>query len=163
MKDFVKIPRERIPVLIGTEGSVKREIERRTATKITVTDEIEVEGDTFDVMMAVNVVKAIARGFSPENAFLLLDEEYELDVITLSAESDKAVKRLMGRVIGKQGKARRKIEEMCAAKISIYGKTVSIIARSGDMAAAGRCVETLLKGKTHGYAYKVIDDIKKKR
>jgi len=163
MNDFVKIPRERIPVLIGTEGSVKKEIERKTATKITVTDEIEIEGEAVDVIVAANVVKAIARGFSPENAFLLLDEEYELDVITLSAESDKAVKRLMGRVIGKQGKARKKIEDMCGAKISIYGKTVSIIARFGDISAASKCVETLLKGKTHGYAYKVIDDIKKKR
>jgi len=163
MKDFVKIPRERIPVLIGKEGSVKKELEKRTATKITVTDEIGIEGDTIDVIVAANVVKAIARGFSPGNAFLLLDEEFELNVITLSAESEKAVKRLMGRVIGKQGKARKKIEDMCGAKISIYGKTVSIIARSGDMAAASRSVETLLKGKTHGYAYKVIDDIKKKR
>jgi hypothetical protein len=30
------------------------------------------------------------------------------------------------------------------------------------MGAASRCVETLLKGKTHGYAYKVMDDVRKK-
>lgn len=70
----------------------------------------------------------------------------------------------MGRVIGTKGKTREKIEEMCGAKISIYGKTVSIIApNSAQLNAANKCVETLLKGKTHGYAYKVMDDIRKKR
>jgi ribosomal RNA assembly protein len=161
MKDFVKIPKERIPILIGTEGKVKKELEKRTGTRITVAEDAEIEGETFDVMLAASVVKAIARGFSPENAFLLLDEEHELNVITLSGETDKTVKRLMGRVIGREGKTRRKIEEMCGAKVSIYGKTVSIIARTGEMGAASRCVETLLKGKTHGYAYKVMDDVRK--
>jgi ribosomal RNA assembly protein len=163
MKDFVKIPKERIPILIGIEGKVKKELEKRTATKITVAEDVEIEGETFDVMLAANVVKAIARGFSPENAFLLLDEEYELNVITLSGETDKTVKRLMGRVIGTKGKTREKIEVMCGARISIYGKTVSIIApNSAQLDAATKCVETLLKGKTHGYAYKVMDDVRKK-
>jgi ribosomal RNA assembly protein len=162
MKDFVKIPQERIPVLIGKDGSVKKQIEKRTATKITVTDEVEIEGDSFDVLTASNVVKAIARGFSPESAMLLLDEEYELNVITLSGEREKAIKRLMGRVIGKEGRARRKIEQMCDARISIYGKTIAIIApNSAKLEAATKCVETLIKGKTHGYAYKVMDDVRK--
>ena len=163
MKDFVKIPKERIPILIGTEGKVKREIEKRTSTKITVSEDVEIEGETFDVMLAANAVKAIARGFSPENAFLLLDEEYELNVITLSGQSERTVKRLMGRVIGRQGKTRKKIEEMCEAKVSIYGKTVAIIARTGELDTASRCVEMLLKGRTHSYAYHFLEDMKSKR
>jgi ribosomal RNA assembly protein len=162
MKDFVKIPQERMPVLIGKEGSVKKELERKTSTKITVREDVEIEGETFDVMLAANIVKAIARGFSPENAFLLLDEEYELNVITLSGETDKTIKRLMGRVIGTEGRTRKKIEDMCGAKISIYGKTIAIIARGPGLDAATKCVETLIKGKTHGYAYKVMDDVRKK-
>jgi len=163
MKEFIKIPKERIPILIGTEGSVKKELEKRTSTKITVTDEIEIEGETFDVMLAASIVKAIARGFSPESAFLLLDEEYELNLITLSEESEKAVKRLMGRVIGRQGRTRKKIEETCGARISIYGKTVAIIARAADLDTASRCVEMLLKGRTHGYAYHFLEDRKSKK
>ncbi|MCX6814288.1 MAG: KH domain-containing protein [Candidatus Aenigmarchaeota archaeon] len=163
MKEFIKIPQERIPVLIGTEGTVKKELEKRTRTKITITDEIEIEGETFDVMLAANVVKAISRGFSPENAFLLLDEEHELNVITLSGQSERTVKRLMGRVIGRQGRTRRKIEEMCGAKISIYGKTVAIIARTAELETASRCMEMLLKGRTHGYVYHFLEDMKNKR
>ena len=163
MKEFVKIPQERIPVLIGKEGAVKKELERKTATKITIREDVEIEGEAFDALTAANVVKAIARGFSPESAFLLLDKEYDLNIITLSGETDKTVKRLMGRVIGTEGKTRRKIEDMCGARISIYGKTISIIARLDQIEAANKCIETLLKGKTHGYAYKVMDDIRKSR
>ncbi len=163
MKDFVKIPKERVPVLIGTEGTVKKELEKRSSTKITIADDVEIEGETFDVMLAANVVKAIARGFSPENAFLLLNEEYELNVITLSGQNERTVKRLMGRVIGRQGKTRRKIEDMCGAKISIYGKTVAIIARTSELDTASRCVEMLLKGRTHGYTYHFLEDMKNKR
>lgn len=163
MKDFVKIPKERIPILIGTEGSVKKQLEKRTSTKITVAEDVEIEGETFDVMLAASVVKAIARGFSPENAFLLLDEEHELNVITLSGESEKTVKRLMGRVIGREGKTRKKIEDMCGARISIYGKTVAIIAKTSELDTASRCVEMLLKGRTHGYAYHFLEDRKSKK
>ena len=162
MNEFVKIPKERIPILIGTEGSVKKELEKRTSTKIKVTDEIEIEGETFDVMLAANVVKAIARGFSPESAFLLLDEEYELNIITLLGKNERTVKRLMGRVIGKEGKTRKKIEEACCARISIYGKTVAIIACIEDLDTASRCVEMLLKGRTHGYAYHFLENRKGK-
>ncbi|HJW97436.1 MAG TPA: KH domain-containing protein [archaeon] len=163
MHEFVKIPQERIPVLIGKDGLAKKEIERKTATKITVGEDVEIEGETFDVMIAANVVKAIARGFSPESALLLLDEEYDLNIITLQGESEKTVKRLMGRVIGREGKTRKKIEEACRARISVYGKTVAIIAPVSLLDAATRCVETLLKGKTHGYAYHVMDDVRKSR
>jgi len=163
MHEFVKMPQERLAVLIGHEGKVKKEIERKTATKITVKEDVEIEGETFDVMLAAKVVKAISRGFSPESAFLLLDEEHELHVITLEGESEKTIKRLMGRVIGREGKTRKKIEEACRARISVYGKTVSIIAPVSLLDAATRCVETLLKGKTHGYAYHVMDDLRKKR
>jgi ribosomal RNA assembly protein len=163
MKEFIKIPKERLPVLIGTDGSVKKELEKRTGTKITVTDEIEIEGETFDVMLAAKIVKAIARGFSPESALLLLDEEYELNVVTLSGESEKAVKRLMGRVIGRQGRTRKKIEDSCGARISVYGKSVAIIAHVRDLDAASRCVEMLLKGRTHGYAYHFLQGMKEKK
>lgn len=162
MKDFVKIPRERIPVLIGKEGSVKKGLEKRTCTKITVREDVEIEGEIFDVMLAAKVVKAIARGFSPESAFLLLDEEYELNIITLEGKNERTVKRLMGRVIGREGRTRRKIEEMCGGKVSIYGKTVSIICGLDKMSAATRCIEMLLEGRTHGYAYHALEEMKRR-
>ena len=108
MKDFVKIPNERISVLIGKKGKVKKELEKRTHTVITISEDVEIDGETFDVILAANVVKAIARGFSPENAFLLLDENYELNIITLSGENQRTIKRLMGRVIGREGKTKKK-------------------------------------------------------
>jgi ribosomal RNA assembly protein len=73
------------------------------------------------------------------------------------------VKRLMGRVIGREGRTRKKIEETCGARVSVYGKTVAVIGDRSQIAAATRCIEILLQGKTHGYAYHVMEDMRKGR
>jgi ribosomal RNA assembly protein len=161
-KDFVKIPRERLAIIIGHSGTVKKELEKRTCTKLTITDDVEIEGEAVDVLLASSIVKAIARGFSPENAFLLMNEEYELNIITMEGHSDKLVKRLMGRVIGREGRTRKKIEDSCGARISIYGKTVAIISKLEQSEAAMKCIEALLVGKMHGYAYRIMNDLKKR-
>ena len=79
----VRIPKERIGVLIGRGGSVKEEIERRCGVSLdidNVTGEVTVrlkgrleEADPF---LAVRIVTAIGRGFSPERAFRLLVDQH---------------------------------------------------------------------------------------
>ena len=73
--DFVyelKIPKERVAVLIGKEGSVKEDIESSTKTKIKVDSK---EGDVFisgedglGMYNAKEVIIAVGRGFNPETA-----------------------------------------------------------------------------------------------
>ena len=78
----VNIPRERIGVLIGPKGSVKRRIEDELGVKLTIDSEsgsvrIELKkppeegGDPVALFKARDVVEAIGRGFSPEKAFKL--------------------------------------------------------------------------------------------
>ncbi len=73
--DFVyelKIPKERVAVLIGKEGSVKEDIESSTKTKIKVDSK---EGDVFisgedglGMYNAKEVIIAVGRGINPETA-----------------------------------------------------------------------------------------------
>lgn len=81
-EEYVKIPKDRIAVLIGKKGQTKKEIEKRTKTKITIDSETgevwitstkETE-DPLAVWKARDIVLAIGRGFSPERAFRLLNE-----------------------------------------------------------------------------------------
>ncbi|MEM5812569.1 MAG: KH domain-containing protein [Candidatus Aenigmatarchaeota archaeon] len=162
MIEFVKIPSERLAVLIGHNGKVKKDLEAKTHTKITIMDDVEIDGESFDVMKAADIVKAIGRGFSPKNAFLLLNEDFELHIITLHGESEKTIRRLMGRVIGREGKTRKKIEEVCGARISVYGKTVAIIGDYRQIEIASKCVEMLLQGRTHGYVYRTLYEMKRR-
>ncbi|MFH1445277.1 MAG: KH domain-containing protein [Nanoarchaeota archaeon] len=154
MAEVVLIPNDRRPILIGKNGSIKKRIEKLTNTKITVREDVEIEGDIFDVAKAKDIITAIARGFSPERAFILLNENFELKIITLKGQTDKTIKRLMARVIGRKGSTRRIIELETGAKISIYGKTVSIIGELKKLEAAQEAVEAILAGRKHGTAYK---------
>lgn len=150
----VNIPDDRKGVLIGSEGSVKAGLERQSRTRITVTEGVLIEGDDpLMVMRAAEVVKAVGRGFSPERAMLLMGEDYELRIVSLQGESEKAIKRLMARVIGRKGATRRILEHDTNCLISVYGKTVAIIGKSEEVPAAEESVENLLKGRSHGYVY----------
>lgn len=159
----VMIPEERKNVLIGKDGRVKKGLEEKTSTKITIGVDVSIEGESLDVIRAEQVVKAIGRGFAPRKAFLLLDEEYQFTMIRLEGETANTVKRLMGRVIGREGKTRRKIEESTGTAISVYGKTVSVIGKPKDLDAAKKAIEELLQGRSHGYVYKRMEYTRKKK
>ena len=155
--ESVAIPEERVGVLIGRNGSAKKKIEKATNTRIEVKDGIEIEGEPLDVMKAADMIKAIGRGFSPKDAMLLLDEEYGLHIISLGKETRNTIKRLMGRVIGRRGLTRKRIEDRTGTRISVYGKTVAIIGKADQIEHASKCIELLIEGKSHGYAYHALE------
>lgn len=171
MEEFqydLRIPKARVAVLIGKEGATKKEIEEETKTKINVDSkegEVSVIGDNaLGLYSAREVIKAIGRGFNPEIALLLLKQDYILEIIPLveyCGKSKDTMLRLKGRAIGKEGKARRVIEELTGCSICVYGKTISIIGIVEMVAYAKKAIENLLRGSTHANVYKFLE--KKRR
>lgn len=170
---FVKIPKERLGVLIGTEGNVKETIEEKLGVSLQIDSQsgdvtITLKRDAKDpsyIFTAKDMVTAIGRGFSPEHAFRLLDSEEEiLEVIDLRdifGRSQSDMSRVKGRIIGSEGKTRRIIEEVSGAVISVYGHTVSIIGNVEQVEAAREAVKLLIKGSQHRTVYKFLQ--KKRR
>jgi ribosomal RNA assembly protein len=166
MNDYVyelKIPRERIAVLIGTNGKVKNELELLTKTIIRVDSN---EGDVFisgnDPLGLYNtreIVQAIGRGFNPEVAKLLLKPDYCFELVNLSEHSRTAndLKRLRGRVIGTDGKCRRLIEELADVNLSVYGKTICIIGEATRVVVARKAIYSLLQGSPHSKVYQALE------
>ncbi len=168
----LKIPKERVAVLIGKDGEVKAQIETETKTAIKIDSkegDIFVSGeDALGLYAAREVIIAIGRGFNPELAMLLLKQDYVFEIINLTeySRSKDAMLRLKGRVIGKEGKSRRLIEELTEAYVSVYGKTIGIIGLAENGYAAKHAVESLLSGAPHSTVYKWLEkrrrDLKKK-
>lgn len=170
----LKIPHERVAVLIGKQGEVKKNIEADTKTQIKVDS---LEGDIFiygkdalGLYTAREMIMSIGRGFNPEIAKLLLKQDYVFESIGLNeytGKSKNTLLRLKGRVIGKDGRSRKLIEELSEAYISVYGKTVGIIGTAESASMAKRAVEALLKGSTHASVYKWLEqkrrEMKRKR
>lgn len=153
MLELINIPEERKAVLIGREGRVKKEIERKTRTKIKISGDIEIRGEPLDIIKAKETIKAIGRGFSPDHALKLLDEDFQLSIISLKGDSPKKMKRLLARVIGREGSAKKKIEELTGCHICIYGKTISLIGTWEEIEKARKAVEEILEGKPHSHVY----------
>lgn len=160
----LKVPKNRVAVIIGKEGSIKKDIEESTKTKLTIDSkegDIFVSGeDALGLYTAREIIKAIGRGFNPDIAKLLLKPDYIFEIVDLSeyvGKSKEAMLRLKGRVIGKEGKSRRLIEELTECNISVFGKTISIIGLPETAASARQAVESLLRGSTHANVYKWLE------
>jgi len=172
-EEFVRIPKERVAVVIGKKGKTKKEIERRTKTKIEIdseTGEVFITStketdDPLAVWKARDVVMAIGRGFSPERAFRLFNEGEVLEVVNLTdiiiGNDKNALPRVRGRIIGRKGRTREIIEEMSGADVSVYGKTVAIIGNPIQVEVAKTAIEKLAKGSPHGVVYKYLERRKK--
>ncbi|VVB61747.1 Polyribonucleotide nucleotidyltransferase [uncultured archaeon] len=154
----LKIPENRVAVLIGTGGATKKKIEKEFKCRLRVSSEGDIEiiaKDTANALRGREAVMAIARGFSPEHAMLLKSEENVLEILSLPdyGISEKSMERYKSRLIGTRGKARANIEELTKTSISIYGKTVAIIGAPENVKNARNAIELLLSGKTHVTSY----------
>lgn len=152
----VKIPQERVAVLIGRNGTEKKKIEKITNTEITIDEEIIISGSSLDVMTARNIVLAIGQGFSPQNAEELGEEDKSMEIIELP-KNEQRRKRLAARIIGSNGKSRKNLELLTNTRISVYGKTVSIIGCYDNNERARRAIEMLIKGHSHKSVYKLLE------
>ena len=176
---FVKVPRERIGALIGPNGRVKESVEKELSV------ELQIDSQTGDITITLSpkatdpsllfrareVITAIGRGFSPERAFKLLRNDdiilLVIDLRDMVGRSQSDIKRLKGRIIGKEGKTRRIIEELTDANVSVHGNTVAIIGDMDQAEAAREAIEMLIRGSQHRTVYRYLHrkrrELKKKR
>jgi ribosomal RNA assembly protein len=169
---LVRIPADRVGALIGRSGKVKAEIERVCFVKLQIdseSGEIEVTSngaiDQIQPFKAVEIVTAIGRGFSPQNAMKLLKEEYLLHVIDLRdfvGKSPQQIERIKGRIIGEGGRARVNMENLTNTSICVYGKTVSIIGEPHQIKVAISAITSISTGSKHGSVYGKLEANRRK-
>ena len=164
---FVRIPKDRVGILIGPEGRVKAHIERKLTVKLDIDREgsvsivlLETASDPSMLLKAKDVVTAIGRGFTPETAFRLIrneDDVFDLvDLRLIFGRSESDMKRIKGRLIGTEGKTRRLIEELSEADVVVYGHTVAIIGSFEQADIARNAVQMIIEGCQHHSVYKYL-------
>lgn len=165
MIDFVAIPEQRMKIL-RTNKKLVQKLESLVDVKIKLTENVEIESDDPLLVMRIkSVIKAFGRGLDFEDALNLLDEEFELRIIDIKGFSGKSSSRLnelRGRIIGRKGKTKAIIEKLADVKISIYGKTISIIGKWDSVQCANQAICMLLEGRRHGSVYKFLEENIKK-
>jgi ribosomal RNA assembly protein len=163
----LKIPEERVAVLIGTNGETKKLIEKQSGSELDVSKEGDViitGEDGLKLYTTQDIVKAIGRGFNPKLALLLLKTDYAFEMINMrdiAGKSKNTMERLKGRVIGKGGRAREEMERLTDTNISVYGKTIGIIGETQQVQLARQAIAMLLEGAMHKTVYRFLEKKKK--
>jgi ribosomal RNA assembly protein len=161
----VKVPDDRIGVLIGAGGETMREIEDQAEVRLDIDSEtgsvgIEATGDPVTALKGPDIVRAIGRGFKPEVALRLLEDDmmmFDLIDIDEAARNDNDLRRQKGRLIGEGGRTRELMEELTGAAVVIYGSTLGIIGGPQQVEAVREAAEMLLEGAPHGAVYSFLE------
>ena len=159
MRDFIKIPKKRLDELKSKKRKLNK-LQKLTNTKISINEDIIIiDGEGIDIFQTKNILKAFGRGFSIDDSLYLLDEEYSLEIINLKdyTKSKNRMIILKSRIIGTKGKTKKYIEQYTNTKISIYGKTISIIGKWDKVNIAKKAILMLIEGCSHTTLYKWLE------
>lgn len=168
----LKVPSERVGVLIGKGGETKKNLEKMCGVELVIdgkSGEIIVKTsaiDDSDPLRAVNIIEAVGRGFSPQRASKLMESDTVLEIMDLrdyGGKSENALERIRGRIIGLHGKSRRVIEELTGSYISVFGRTVAVIGNMTDAKLAKDAITMLAEGSAHKSVYQMLQRERTKR
>ncbi len=160
----IRVTADRVGVLIGKSGKTKRMLQKISGMPIDISEDglVILHDDKIkDPLMALkiaDVVKAIGRGFNPEKALRLMEDDEYLEIIDLKEfVSDKQMTRVRGRLIGSEGKTKRIIEDLTLCDMIIYGNTVGLIGSSIGIPVAKHAIEMILNGSEHASVYHYLE------
>jgi len=167
---LLKVPKMRIGAVIGKQGQTRKELEELTDCKIHVdsaTGDIDITTESANPVTFFKletVIKAIGRGFSPEHAKYLLDDNVTLNIINLhdlGIHTEKTLETRRARIIGSEGTIRKFLEDSLDCYISIQGRTIGIIGEVVRIRIAHEAIMRLLKGANIASVKKFIDSSSK--
>lgn len=165
-EEIVRIPLERLKAILGEGEKTKTLIEKTCNVELEISKEGEVtiKGDSADVFFSKDIIMAIGRGFEAAKALKLAKQDYHFYLIHLkeALPTDRAIKRIKGRVIGEGGKMKEEIENATESFVSIYGNTIAIISKMDSMPYAIEAAEMLIRGAKHSTVYAHLAKSKRK-
>ncbi|OQX21160.1 MAG: hypothetical protein BWK75_03790 [Candidatus Altiarchaeales archaeon A3] len=160
---YTGISEDRIGVVIGKDGEIKKKIEDKTHTKILISGtDVTILGSPYYEMLAQNIVDAINLGFSPEKALLLTKDykDYSFEFIPLS---EKRSPHIRGRVIGTQRSVLNTIEKISECYVSVGKDGIGIIGDYEDVEDVREAIEMIINNGKFGTAYRFLENKKRQR
>ncbi len=159
MEHLSRVPKDRIAVLIGKSGKTRKMIEAACGGDLNIdsqTGDVSIswkgEPDPIRRMKAPDVISAIGRGFSPERAVHLLEDNFFLRLYNIRewvGRQPNQTRRMRSRLIGTNGRIRTLIEEMSRCEIAVYGSTVAVMGDNDALSLATPAIEGILDGSEH--------------
>lgn len=156
------LPCNRVALFARDGGALLEEVAERGNVELKLNGEgdVEISGNGGDEWIAEQVLLALSYGFKPRNAFKLFGDDAFIEVIDLGQacnHSDKLVAKCKSRVIGSQGKAKKRVEELSGAFISVQDDCVAMLGTFEDLKMAKEAVFRIIEGAEHSSVYAFLE------
>ena len=149
---------DKLPSALRREQST---LERQLKVKLVIVGrKVVIEGEAVDEYIALGVLEALAMGFTLKQALSLKDEEkIFLKIHIRDFTRRKNLKDVRSRLIGREGKTRRTIEEISDCDVVIGESKVGIIGSAASVESATQATINIIKGSKQANAYRYLERI----
>ncbi|OIO24487.1 hypothetical protein AUJ65_01010 [Candidatus Micrarchaeota archaeon CG1_02_51_15] len=166
---LVALPKKTLNLLSKQGKKQLKELERATGAKIKVFDEgaqVEDEENPGMEWEAEQVLSALEAGFPLKIALNMLKDDFyleKLDLMQAFRGKEAQVERAKARIIGTEGTAKQKIEELSGAFIAVGDETVAVIGKFEELKDAKEAVMRLLEGAPHASVFYYLEKRERER
>ncbi len=140
----------------------KAALEKRLNVAVTIKGNlVYTEGSPLDEYAALRILEAMQAGFSAKKALLLLDEGIIFRKINIKKFTRrKDMEEVRSRIIGKDGKTKRTIEEISGCCINIEdSNSLGIIGPADSIEEVTTALTNLIKGSKQANVYRFLERI----
>lgn len=150
-------------IIFEKTREIKKErtsLEKKLNVKITIKgNDVTIEGEPFAEYEAARLISAIQFGFSAKKALTLLEEDTIFRVINIKDFTRrKDMYEVRSRIIGKEGKTRKTVEEISGCFIIIKeDNTLGVIGSAESIDEATTAITNLIRGSKQANVYRFLE------
>jgi len=143
-------------------NEVRKEIEKlKNALNVEITisgRKAVIGGDPLDEYEAMIVLEAIELGFSVKKALTLKDEvNIFRKIFVKNLTKRKDLWSVRARIVGKEGRTKRAIEDISGCSVVLSENTVGIIGPAEKIEEATTALSNLIRGSKHANVYRYLE------
>ena len=137
----------------------KKRLEKELNIKISNNGkEVSLSGEPVDEYVAEKVLEALNLGFPLEIALLIKEEDYTFEVLNIrDFTKKKDFSRIRARIIGKEGKTLRTLNNLTNCNFEVLDKEIGIVGDAENIEAARQSVISLIQGAKQANVYSYLE------
>jgi len=155
-EELVPIPEERVGYLKKNLKPISRRL--KLALEIDSDCVLHAQGESIDIYFGKKVLVALAFGFGMREAFGLLSDNKQLIVADIGELVPRqSIERVLGRIIGEEGKTKALIQKITHCKLDVVGQKVGIICTYEMREPLAKAISMLVNGAKQGHVYTYLE------